>query len=124
MDPVIDEMLARFVVRSHHRSHPDNKGVDRGDDVIFTTQGTQEQEDDVSNGGGGLPACASQCQVSRDDADSARIGGVQILSPDALRKYMTYAKQTCFPKIQEAHVDKIAQVYADLRQQCIVSHSS
>jgi DNA replication licensing factor MCM2 len=33
-----------------------------------------------------------------------------MLSQVMLRKYITYAKQTCHPKLQAADYDKIAQV--------------
>ena len=33
-----------------------------------------------------------------------------LLSQDTLRKYITYAKQTCKPKLQAADYDKVAQV--------------
>lgn len=33
-----------------------------------------------------------------------------VLSQQMLRKYITYAKQTCRPKLQTADYDKVAQV--------------
>lgn len=40
-----------------------------------------------------------------------------ILSQEMLRKYMIYAKQNVFPKLQDTDMNKIAQVYADLRRE-------
>uniref|UniRef100_A0A7S0RHF6 DNA replication licensing factor MCM2 n=1 Tax=Pyramimonas obovata TaxID=1411642 RepID=A0A7S0RHF6_9CHLO len=42
-----------------------------------------------------------------------------VLSQDTLRKYVTYAKMYCQPKLQHADVDKISQVYADLRREFV-----
>lgn len=45
-----------------------------------------------------------------------------ILSQELLRKYITFAKQTCQPKLQAADYDKVAQVYAELRRESSVTH--
>ena len=38
-----------------------------------------------------------------------------------LRKYITFAKQTCRPKLQTGDYDKIAAVYSELRRESAVS---
>eukprot|EP00959_Pyramimonas_sp_CCMP1952_P207727 4344969-Pyramimonas_sp.AAC.1 len=43
----------------------------------------------------------------------------EVLGQDTLRKYVTYAKMYCQPKLQHADVDKISQVYADLRREFV-----
>eukprot|EP00891_Asterochloris_glomerata_P007038 jgi/Astpho2/7038/fgenesh1_pm.00107_%23_26_t len=45
-----------------------------------------------------------------------------MLSQDMLRKYITYAKANCRPKLQNADYEKITQVYADLRRESAISH--
>lgn len=85
VDPVADEKLARFVVGSHRRSHPDK------------AEATNE-------------AALS----GNEDPD--------ILPQAMLRKYCTYAKQTCRPKLQNADYEKIAAVYTDLRKESAMSH--
>ncbi|CAM6107217.1 unnamed protein product [Calypogeia fissa] len=80
VDPVTDEMLARFVVESHHKSHPRKEHDENG-----SSNPTSEDED--------------------------------ILSQDMFRKYVTFSKQNVFPKLQDADLDKIALVYADLRRE-------
>ncbi|KAL6769494.1 MCM2 [Auxenochlorella protothecoides x Auxenochlorella symbiontica] len=47
----------------------------------------------------------------------AAAGDGEVLSQEMLRKYVTYAKQTCRPRLALADHDKIAQVYADLRRE-------
>mmetsp|Transcript_31335 Transcript_31335/g.43462 ORF Transcript_31335/g.43462 Transcript_31335/m.43462 type:complete len:877 (+) Transcript_31335:109-2739(+) len=81
VDPVSDERLAKFVVNSHHNSHPDRSLEEK----IELVQNTDE------------------------DA----------IPQDTLRKYITYAKQFCKPKLQHADVDKISKVYADLRREFV-----
>lgn len=44
-----------------------------------------------------------------------------IISQDMLRKYITYAKQTCRPKLGATGYDKLAQVYAQLRQESVTT---
>jgi DNA replication licensing factor MCM2 len=44
-----------------------------------------------------------------------------VLPQDLLRKYITFAKQTCRPRLQASDYDKIAEVYAELRRESSVS---
>ncbi|XP_073012879.1 DNA replication licensing factor MCM2 [Typha latifolia] len=88
VDPVTDEMLARFVVDSHARSQP--KGA-----VL---------EDRAAND-------------SQDDLTSAAPADPEILSQDMLKKYIMYAKLNVFPKLHDADLDKLTHVYAELRRE-------
>eukprot|EP00887_Chlorella_sp_A99_P006785 scaffold2.g6785.t1 len=72
---------------------------------------------------------ASHAGSHPDDADAGGDGAAgpadadpDILPQALLRKYITYAKQTCRPKLQAADYDKIAQVYAELRRESSVTH--
>ncbi|PKI71570.1 DNA replication licensing factor MCM2 [Punica granatum] len=89
VDPVTDEMLARFVVDSHFKSQP--KGVTIDDKSIG------ESEEDV--------------QASSATADP------EILPQDMLKKYLTYAKLNVFPKLHDSDMDKLTHVYAELRRE-------
>ncbi|KAG1370239.1 DNA replication licensing factor MCM2 [Cocos nucifera] len=89
VDPVTDEMLARFVVDSHARSQP--KGVHLED------QPASNSQDDL--------------------LASARSADPEILSQDMLKKYITYAKLNVFPKLHDADLDKLTHVYAELRRE-------
>ena len=40
-----------------------------------------------------------------------------VLGQDQLRKYVTYAKGNCFPKMNARHAERIATVYAELRRE-------
>jgi hypothetical protein len=46
---------------------------------------------------------------------------LQVIPQDLLRKYITYAKQNVAPKLHDADLNKLAQVYADLRRESMVS---
>ncbi|GAB4814991.1 hypothetical protein N2152v2_002037 [Parachlorella kessleri] len=98
VDPVNDEKLANFVVGSHMRSHPD---AAEADDDQGIAGAAQQAEQDV----------AQQAAVDPD-----------VLPQELLRKYITYAKQTCRPRLQMADYDKVAQVYAELRRESSVTH--
>lgn len=63
----------------------------------------ENEENEVS--GSGLPGT--------DDPD--------ILSQNMLRKYITFAKQNCRPKLHAGDYDKIAAVYAELRRESSVT---
>ncbi|KAM6557354.1 hypothetical protein CsatB_004373 [Cannabis sativa] len=89
VDPIADEMLAKFVVDSHFKSQA--KGV-HIEDKTFS-----ESQDDV--------------QMSGEPADP------EILSQDMLKKYITYAKLNVFPRLHDADMEKLTHVYAELRRE-------
>ncbi|KAF9622874.1 hypothetical protein IFM89_035004 [Coptis chinensis] len=89
VDPVIDEMLASFVVDSHFKSQP--KGANLDDTSVNNSQG--------------------------DSPASARPVDPEILSQDMLKKYITYAKLNVFPSLHDADLNKFTHVYAELRRE-------
>ncbi|KAF8400104.1 hypothetical protein HHK36_015979 [Tetracentron sinense] len=89
VDPVIDEMLAKFVVNSHFKSQPKGANID-GKSI------SNSQEDS--------PASASPVDP-------------EILPQDMLKKYITYAKLNVFPRLHDADLNKLTHVYAELRRE-------
>lgn len=90
VDPVTDEMLARFVVDSHFKSQP--KGAKAQEDKNMS----ESQEDSEA---GGYPV------------------DPEILPQDTLKKYITYAKLNVFPRLHDADLNKLTHVYAELRRE-------
>ncbi|KAJ8452179.1 hypothetical protein Cgig2_016760 [Carnegiea gigantea] len=89
VDPISDEMLAKFVVDSHFRSKPHGANLD---DKSMNT--SQDDADPMSN------------QVDPE-----------VISQDLLKKYITYAKLNVFPRLHDADLDKLTHVYAELRKE-------
>ncbi|KAK4413531.1 DNA replication licensing factor MCM2 [Sesamum alatum] len=89
VDPVTDEMLAQFVVDSHCKSQP--KGAN------FDDRSMANSQDDV--------------QASARETDP------EIIPQELLKKYLTYAKLNVFPRLHDADLDKLTQVYAELRRE-------
>ncbi|XVE91023.1 hypothetical protein DITRI_Ditri20bG0122800 [Diplodiscus trichospermus] len=89
VDPITDEMLAKFVVDSHFRSQP--KGANLDDKAFSESQ--------------------EETQAFAEPADS------KILSQELLRKYITYAKLNVFPRFHDKDMAKLTKVYADLRKE-------
>jgi DNA replication licensing factor MCM2 len=89
VNPVDDQRLADFVVKSHARSHPDTKADEME---------TNEDDEDGENAPGG---------VKRDGT----------LTQSLLRKYIVYAKQKCKPRLGNINKDKIAKLYSELRHE-------
>ena len=87
VDRDIDERLARFVVSSHAAAHPDS------------------QQNDVAE----AELAASVAEAS----DSV----YEPIDQQLLRKYILYAKTHCFPRLDRFDDDKVADLYARLRQQ-------
>ncbi|CAI9094994.1 OLC1v1030843C1 [Oldenlandia corymbosa var. corymbosa] len=89
VDPVTDEMLAKFVVDSHFKSQA--KGVTLDD------RSTMNSQDDV------------QASVLPTDPE--------VIPQELLKKYITYAKLNIFPRLHDADLEKLTQVYAELRRE-------
>ncbi|GER39223.1 DNA replication licensing factor MCM2 [Striga asiatica] len=88
-DPLLDEMLAQFVVDSHYNSQ---------------AKGASFEDIPVSNSQDG-------------DQDSSRQTDPEIIPQELLKKYITYAKLNVFPRLHDADLDKLTQVYAELRRE-------
>lgn len=93
VDPVQDEMLARFVVGSHVRHHPSNK-----------------KDEGLTNGGTLEPAMPNTY-------------GVEPLPQEVLKKYIIYAKERVRPKLNQMDQDKVARMYSDLRKESMATGS-
>jgi DNA replication licensing factor MCM2 len=91
VDPVLDERLAKFIVGSHFKSHPDRD--------------PDEPLGDVFKG--------SLTDVPDDSPD------VELIPQDLLRKYIAYAKRFVRPKLSSGDLPKISQVYAELRRESV-----
>lgn len=82
VDAQADERLAKFVVESHHRSHPANA------------------MDELDRAATGAAAAA---------APAAAAGGPAAVDQDLLKLYIAFAKANCHPKLQDADTDKMVQ---------------
>ncbi|KAI3787309.1 hypothetical protein L1987_41687 [Smallanthus sonchifolius] len=89
VDPVMDEMLATFVVDSHFKSIPKGTNLDG-------KSNNNSQDDNI---------------------DTDMLADPEILSQDMLKKYITYAKLNVFPRLHDADLDKLTRVYAELRRE-------
>lgn len=92
VDPFLDEQLARFVIGSHERSHPDADAAAVG-----------------------------------DSAAAAAFAGEtppETISQDLLRKYITYAKDNCRPRLSSADYDKLATVRPPFLHRCLTCQNS
>ncbi|XP_028112621.1 DNA replication licensing factor MCM2-like [Camellia sinensis] len=89
VDPVKDEMLAKFVVDSHFKSQP---------------KGVYIHEKSVSNS-------QEEIETSSMPTDP------EILPQDLLKKYLTFPKLNVFPSLHDADLNKLTQVYVELRRE-------
>lgn len=87
VDPVQDELLARFVTTSHIRNHPSNRNEDE-------TDYTEEAASTLTN-----------------------TFGVDMIPQDLLKKYIVYSKEKVHPRLNHMDQDKVAKIYGDLRKE-------
>jgi DNA replication licensing factor MCM2 len=104
VDPVQDELLARFVVGSHLRSHPKFDAARDEMDVGTTLDA------EVS-----LPSLLP-CQLTYTDT-------LQLIPQDLLRKYIVYARERVRPKLYDLDSEKLARLFADLRRESAATGS-
>jgi DNA replication licensing factor MCM2 len=98
VDPIRDEQLAFHVVRSHRKSHPHI---------------TDEEKENIENQPCPLQSGAFQPGSSKEEQ----------IPQEILRKYILYAKQRCFPKIQQIDQDKMTRMYSELRRESLSTGS-
>lgn len=95
VDATQDETLAKFVVDSHVRSHPQ-----MDDDNVEDYFGDEKPETSIAD-------------LSAD--------GVELLSQEMLRKYLLYAKTNVAPKLTNMDREKVSSLYIDLRRESMTS---
>lgn len=130
VDPVTDEMLARFVVDSHFKSQAKGANMDNMP-LSNSEEDTSDSPMDPEVYTSYLPSL-STCtflvclELSFFLFESHRVFclNFQILSQDMLKKYLTYAKLNVFPRLHDADLEKLTLVYAELRRESSVSFSS
>ncbi|OQV23933.1 DNA replication licensing factor mcm2 [Hypsibius exemplaris] len=92
----IDRKLATFVVGSHCRSHPH---FQEGDDAGF------------------LDGLHDDAHAGEEEPP------VKQISQELLKKYITYARDKIHPKLHSVDQDKIANMYAELRRESMITGS-
>lgn len=97
-------------------------------DIIFTVTDTPDPEEDKklaqhivnTNYAGELHTHRSEnstSNVSQEEVDSVTEDVEPSIEGDLLRKYIAYAKRSCFPMMTEEAKDSIEDFYVDLRSQ-------
>ncbi|XP_050031078.1 DNA replication licensing factor mcm2 [Dermacentor andersoni] len=97
VDPVQDEKLARFVIDSHIRHHPNAN--------------TQEDADETME------------QDSQSQHDESVDTGPEKIPQDLLQKYILYAREKVHPKLHQMDQDKVARMYSELRRESMATGS-
>lgn len=114
VDPISDARLARFVVESHARAHPDSSSSNGGAAAATAAAGAGG----AANGNNAsAPPNADGDRPQQPPLMHTAPGAPEPLTQQQLRKYVAYAKSHCRPTLSEADADKIARVYARLRQE-------
>ncbi|KJE92812.1 minichromosome maintenance complex component 2 [Capsaspora owczarzaki ATCC 30864] len=103
VDPIADENLARFVIGSHVRSHPEVPFINAREDP---SRAQLQSALDAAN------ALAPAVDEDKDAIPQAM-----------LKKYIIFAKQNVRPKLRDVDEDKLAKLYADLRRESMTTGS-
>ncbi|CAH0051543.1 unnamed protein product [Clonostachys solani] len=101
VEPSEDERLARFIVGSHSRSHPESQSK--------MTQDSMEVEHDSEQ---------AETQGTNGAASRNKEGEIP---QQLLRKYILYARERCHPKLYHLDEDKIARLFSDMRRESLAT---
>ncbi|KAG5665610.1 hypothetical protein KAF25_009735 [Fusarium avenaceum] len=97
VEPEEDERLARFIVGSHSRSHPQSQSA--AQDSMEVEHDTQAETQ------GAAPSRKPEGEIPQE----------------LLRKYILYAREHCSPKLYHIDEDKIARLFADMRRESLAT---
>ncbi|KAH6690314.1 DNA replication licensing factor mcm2 [Plectosphaerella plurivora] len=97
VEPAEDERLARFIVGSHHRSHPGG-----------LSEETQKQHD----------ADIHEVADNEPIDDTPNQGEIP---QELLRKYILFARNKITPRLYTLDEDKIARLFADMRRESLAT---
>lgn len=116
VDEEADERLAKFVVGSHIRSHPENE-------EDLTRERTDEKKDDTM--GDSDEEKREEISVKQRKLQRQRKLEQEIspIPQEFLMKYIHYARTKVHPKLHQMDMDKVSRVYADLRRESITTGS-
>ena len=99
VEPEEDERLARFIVGSHSRSHPQSQ----------PNQDSLEVEPESQD---------AETQATAASSKNKKEGEIP---QELLRKYILYARDRCSPKLYHMDEDKIARLFADMRRESLAT---
>lgn len=121
VDPEEDERLAKFVVDSHSRSHPEailakSRGeVNGGDSMEGVSNGDNIHDDDDE------PQENGQVKSGHGDGGVTPNAKESEIPQALLRKYILYARERCSPKLYQIDQDKVARLFADMRRESLAT---
>ena len=119
IDPVEDERLARFVVGSHIKHHP-NAGED-GSEVAVCNKCFWFYP--VKLGRERLHGnCYNNIYIFHIFQEPVDGSDLEKIPQEMLKKYIIYAKEKGHPKLHQMDQDKVAKMYSDLRRESMVSN--
>jgi DNA replication licensing factor MCM2 len=98
VDPTADEHLARFVVGSHRKHHPQTKTANNDGEENMETEHVTAVED--------------------EDGEM-----IEPIPQDILRKYILYAREKIRPKLNYIDKDRVSRLYSELRRESLVTGS-
>lgn len=122
VDPAEDERLAKFVVDSHSRSHPEIEAPE--DEELRTLAKAAKEAEDAGEGLEGTKARAAAIATAKIEATRMRSNEPQQegeIPQELLRKYILYARERCSPKLYHIDEDKVAKLFADMRRESLAT---
>lgn len=97
VDPLEDERLANFVVKSHRKHHPNAKKLQEKEGTLNRSQPSQPEKDPVT--------------------------GLDLIPQTTLRKYLMYARENVHPKLEQMPQEKISKLFAEMRKESLATGS-
>lgn len=121
VDEESDERLAKFVVGSHFRSHPEN--LEKEEMLANKNNNNNNEDGTIENGNDDDEDIQMTARQKRIDHHRRKEEEVSPILQEKLMKYINYARTKIYPKLHQMDMDKVSRVYADLRRESITTGS-
>ncbi|KAI5285977.1 MCM DNA helicase complex subunit [Ascosphaera aggregata] len=130
VNPIEDELLAKFVVDSHSKANPPRPETDEwANQVTRDQEGDSEmQQDPTADPSRSAFSASSSASSSSSSSATAADGAATKSSTDndqipqeLLRKYILYAREHCRPRLYQIDQNKVSRLFADMRRESLAT---
>lgn len=113
VNPIEDELLAKFVVNSHSKANPPRLETDEWGNPVPRDQDNDNDAEMQDGNESSRPAPAAGVNNESTDPDQ--------IPQELLRKYILYARENCRPKLYQIDQNKVSRLFADMRRESLAT---
>ncbi|KAI5299022.1 MCM DNA helicase complex subunit, partial [Ascosphaera pollenicola] len=115
VNPIEDELLAKFVVNSHSKANAPRLETDEWGNPVSRDQDNDAEMQDGGESSHAAPPRPAPTAGANESTDPDQI------PQELLRKYILYAREHCRPKLYQIDQNKVARLFADMRRESLAT---